>query len=313
MGENLVIETTSIAAIAWLQDQQRYAQYITPAVDWLVRQVKSGGRYGSTQATILSLKAITTYMQNFASINGQGDFVLRLNGTAVQTIVFTSDKKDAILFDFAKLLREQPQYFKPGRELKLSISLENFQVDPNESKDFKVNYAFTFNYYDTTPIATSTVIAYNVTQVFADKNLGATAQVGKVFSYKLRLENLKKGGPVPIPLAANATPADAAMPIVYDGGLGMVLAIVRVPACLQIDFNYLEALKRNRVVDFYEVRSFNSEIVLYWRQMRPAEVKNVQVDLVQRYSGSCLQKPHTAYPYYNNDQPIWVMAQAAKK
>lgn len=91
----------------------------------------------------------------------------------------------------------------------------------------------------------------------------------------------------------------------------MVVAIVRVPACLQIDFNYLEAVKRNRLVDFYEVRNYNSEIVLYWRQMRPAEVKTLQVDLVQRYSGACLQKPHTAYPYYNDDQPIWIMA--AKK
>lgn len=129
MGENLVIETTAIASIAWLQDQQRYGQYITPAINWIVSSVKSGGRYGSTQATILSLKAITTYMQNFASINGKGDFVLRLNGTAVQTVTFTSDKKDAIMFDFAKLMSDQPQYFKAGRDLQISISLENFQMD----------------------------------------------------------------------------------------------------------------------------------------------------------------------------------------
>jgi hypothetical protein len=49
----------------------------------------------------------------------------------------------------------------------------------------------------------------------------------------------------------------------------MVVGIVRIPACLQIDFNFLEGLKRNKVVDFYEVQNFNSEIVLYWRQMRP--------------------------------------------
>lgn len=104
----------------------------------------------------------------------------------------------------------------------------------------------------------------------------------------------------------NETAVDPAMPIY--GGLGMTLAIVRVPACLQIDFNYLEGLKRNRKVDFYEVRNFNSEIVLYWRQMYPGEKKTISVDLVQRYAGSCLQKPHTAYPYYNNDQPIWVTA-----
>jgi hypothetical protein len=48
MGENRVIETTGIAVIAWLNDQNRYSQQIVKAVDWLVSTVKSGGRYGST-------------------------------------------------------------------------------------------------------------------------------------------------------------------------------------------------------------------------------------------------------------------------
>lgn len=112
--------------------------------------------------------------------------------------------------------------------------------------------------------------------------------------------------------ASNATNVTIAPPmIVRDGGLGMIVSIVRVPACLQIDFNFLEGLKRNKLVDFYEVKNFNSEIVLYWRQMRPAEVKTISIDLIQRYGGTCLQKPHTAYPYYNNDQPIWLIS--AKK
>jgi hypothetical protein len=82
MGESLVVETTAIAVITWMNNQQKYSAQITAAINWLVQSVKSGGRYGSTQGTILSLKAITAYMQNFASINGQGSFVLRLNGTA---------------------------------------------------------------------------------------------------------------------------------------------------------------------------------------------------------------------------------------
>lgn len=45
----------------------------------------------------------------------------------------------------------------------------------------------------------------------------------------------------------------------------MTVAIIRLPSCLQLDFNFLENMKRNRVVDFYEVRNYNSELVLYWR------------------------------------------------
>ena len=36
MGENRIIETTSIAVLAWLSDQTRYSASITPAVNWLV-------------------------------------------------------------------------------------------------------------------------------------------------------------------------------------------------------------------------------------------------------------------------------------
>jgi hypothetical protein len=94
-------------------------------------------------------------MQNFASINGQGNFVLRLNGVVAQTISFTSEKKDAINFDFAKLMTSQQfgSYFAAGKTIKIGIALENFQPNKGETKDFRVNYAFAFNYYDVTPMA----------------------------------------------------------------------------------------------------------------------------------------------------------------
>jgi hypothetical protein len=109
------------------------------------------GSYGSTQATILSLKAITTYMQNFASINGDGSFVLRINSIVAQSIRFTQDKKDAIAFDWESIVKNPAfkNYFTPGQVLNIDITLEDFVLGKDESKDFRVNYAFAFNYYDT--------------------------------------------------------------------------------------------------------------------------------------------------------------------
>jgi len=78
-GLNLHLETTAMAVLAWLNDQNRYGPNIERAIEYIVAKVKLGG-YGSTQATILSLKAITKYMNNFVSINGNGNFVLRVNG-----------------------------------------------------------------------------------------------------------------------------------------------------------------------------------------------------------------------------------------
>ena len=302
MGENRVIETTGIAVIAWLNDQTRYATQIIPAIDWLVSTVKSGGRYGSTQATILALKAITSYMQNFANLNGNGDFVLRLNGLQAQKISFTPDTRELIEFDFDKIMRESAFLFQTNTTLNITIALENFVLREGEKKDFRVNFAFTFNYYDTRPESMSSVLGFAVQQTFVSTDLGNAQSNGKPFTYKITLQNKQKIT-VPIPMGADVTKLN---PEVYDGGLGMTVAIIRIPACLQIDFNFLENLKRNRIVDFYEVRNFNSEIVLYWRQMFPTQTRTLNIDLIQRYSGTCMQKPHTAYLYYNNDQPLWV-------
>ncbi len=130
--------------------------------------------------------------------------------------------------------------------------------------------------------------------------------MGQIFTYKLTLKNNKpytKPTPIPLKNVGNAN----ATSVIWDGGLGMSVAIIRVPSCLQIDFNFLENLKRNKLVDFYEVRNYNSEVVFYWRQMSPGQERTLTLDLIQRYSGNCLQKPHTAYLYYNNDQPVWVL------
>jgi hypothetical protein len=124
--------------------------------------------------------------------------------------------------------------------------------------------------------------------MFKTLDLGKETMLGKVFTYKVTLQNLKLGA-----------------------GLGMTVAILRVPSCLIINFDFLEGIKRNGIVDFYEVRNKNTEIVLYWRQMAPGEVKTFTIDLIQRYNGGCMQKPHTAYPYYNDDQPVWVLAKSA--
>jgi hypothetical protein len=103
-------------------------------------------------------------MQNFASINGKGNFVLRLNGQVAQTISFTSDKKDAIFFDLTSLMRNDKYkaLFTAGKTVDINIALENYQANPGETKDFRVNYAFAFNYYDSNPLSASSVLGFSV-------------------------------------------------------------------------------------------------------------------------------------------------------
>jgi len=63
----------------------------------------------------------------------------------------------------------------------------------------------------------------------------------------------------------------------------MTVAIVRIPSCLEINFDQLEFIKRNGLADNYEVRNFNTEVVIYWRDFPPEGTKTVRLDFVQRY------------------------------
>jgi hypothetical protein len=56
-GANLVMETTSLAILAFVRAPSRFAPQLDAAFEWLMTQCKNG-RFGATQATILALKAI---------------------------------------------------------------------------------------------------------------------------------------------------------------------------------------------------------------------------------------------------------------
>jgi hypothetical protein len=61
-GNNLLVETTSLAVINWLNiDSSKYAEKIDLSIGFLMKSVKDGGRYGSTQATVLCLQALVKY------------------------------------------------------------------------------------------------------------------------------------------------------------------------------------------------------------------------------------------------------------
>ena len=90
-------------------------------------------------------------MKNFTEINGDGKFVLRLNGQKVQTIKFNSTYRENIQFDFTAIRKSFPNLLSKGVTVNASLALEEFVANTGETKDFKINYAFTFNYYDITP------------------------------------------------------------------------------------------------------------------------------------------------------------------
>lgn len=151
-------------------------------------------------------------------------------------------------------MKANPSKFAPGTKTKLELSIEDYQTSAKE--DFKLSYAISADYYDSMPPSVKASVTYKVSKTSSGA-LGSVEMNGKQVKYTIKATNIQE-----------------------SKGLGMTIAILRVPSCLKVNFNMLEALKSNGMVDQYEVRKKNTEIVMYWRQMKPGEVKTVEYQMV---------------------------------
>lgn len=94
-GRNLQIETTALAILALLRDKQ-YAANVEQAVQWLLTQRSGGGSFGTTQATVLALKALSEHANNARRVEEPGEIFVEVNGVQVQQRVITPDDRGAI-------------------------------------------------------------------------------------------------------------------------------------------------------------------------------------------------------------------------
>lgn len=136
-GQSLLIETTALSIMAWLSDGA-YAGNVEKAMKWLCEACE-GGRFGSTQSTVLALKAIVDYDQSRARPEADGTLVLSVDGRVVETRDFTKDTQAAIEFgDFAGSLSPGEHVvslqMKDGSPMPYSIAIEYHAEKPSDAK-----------------------------------------------------------------------------------------------------------------------------------------------------------------------------------
>ncbi len=95
-GIGLEIESTSLAVLAFLRSG-KFPVEASRAARWLFSKCE-GGRFGSTQATVLALKAIIAWDQATAKPVKPGSVRLALDGREVSSVPFTPDVQGGIEF-----------------------------------------------------------------------------------------------------------------------------------------------------------------------------------------------------------------------
>jgi len=117
-GEALLIETTSLAALAFMKAGNDHLPTVQHAIEWLDAHREGNGGYGSTQSTILSFKTMTAWADYNRRTTASGVVEVMVDGKSAGRVAYDKGHQGAIELDLAGLLH-------PGKnriELRLDSS-----------------------------------------------------------------------------------------------------------------------------------------------------------------------------------------------
>ncbi len=142
-GEALQIETTALAVLAWLQNP-RYAANVEKSIKYLAESCKSG-RFGSTQSTVLALRAIVAYDKSRAQPKEPGKLQLMVDGQSIgQPVAFDQKTSGAIeLPAFGEMLKPGKHQVQvamtDGASMPYSLAVDYHSLKPNSAEHCKVH------------------------------------------------------------------------------------------------------------------------------------------------------------------------------
>jgi hypothetical protein len=116
-GNSLAIETTALAALAWMREPD-FANNAQKSMKWILES-NTIGTFGSTQSTILALRAIVAHDAVYARPKAAGRLVLTVDGEPVGSpVVFEPNSTGAIA------LPEFTEGLGPGKHT-IALSMED--------------------------------------------------------------------------------------------------------------------------------------------------------------------------------------------
>ncbi|MFT7561876.1 MAG: hypothetical protein ACI93R_003808 [Flavobacteriales bacterium] len=139
-GIALNLEVTSLALLAWLKNDSRWAAQVETSMTWLFEQSKSG-RFGSTQSTILSLKAINAYDLARSQPKNPGYLQLVIDGKPFgNRVSFDKNSKGAIeLPNFSAALNsgehEVAIVMSNGSKMPFALEVNYSTLVPNSASE----------------------------------------------------------------------------------------------------------------------------------------------------------------------------------
>ncbi len=256
-GRSLTIETTALAALAWMKLPE-YASQADRAVEWIVHNRQGSGGFGSPQATVVALRALCEHSKANRRSVSDGTLTVKREADLLGEITFLAGRHQTLVID--------------GLEGKLTPGDNRLLI--GLTGDNRLPY--TLN------------VAYCTTQPRDHENCPLRPVT------KLAKPTVPQGESVTlVATVTNAT--DDAQP--------MTVAVLGLPAGLQVRHDQLEELKTTRLIDHYETRP--REVICYWRTLPPRKTVELNLELIATLPGKYAGPPSRVYLYNTPAQNSW--------
>ena len=270
-GRDLEIETTALAVLGWLK-ANRPADFNMPvqkAIKWIGQQRGGYGGFGSTQSTILALKALIAYTKANKQTSEAGNLRLVVGDKMADQLNFQAGVQDALVVT----VPDAEKTLKPGKN--------NVRVEITGKNHFP--YTLSWSYQTRKPPSAE---QYPVR--LGTKLDRAAATEGETVHLSVTVENTQDKGQG-MAVAVVGLPAGLTLP--ED------MKQLKDHARLRNDG------KERALISAWETRG--REVILYWRDLAPKQKIEVPIDLICRVPGEYRGPASRAYLYYTSDLKHW--------
>jgi hypothetical protein len=269
-GRDLQIETTAISVLAWLK-RPEFASPVNKAVKWISSQRGGYGAFGSTQSTIMALKALIAFTKANKKTAEAGTLSLFVNDERVGVLDFAAGSQGVLAIDV------------PEAEKHLTAGANKIRVEISGNNTFP--YTLSWSYRTVKPVSEDCPLKLTTR---LDR---ATAQEGDVASLMVTIENTGKQD-VNMPIAIIGLPGGMQLPKDYK------------------QFDALKQPRDNGktpgIISAYELRSNERELVLYWRGLSAGQKVEVPLQVICQVPGEYHGPASRAYLYYDADKKCWI-------
>jgi hypothetical protein len=269
-GRDLQIETTSLALLGWLKaNPGEFNVNVQKAIKWLGQQRGGFGGFGSTQSTILALKALILYTKANKK---------------------TPESGELRLFAAAKQVAARP--FPAGVSEPLTLSVPDAETTLKPGKNaVRVE------------ITGKNVFPYSLTWSYQTRQPASAANCPVKLSAELDRARAIEGETVRLKVhAANASGKGQGMAVAIlglPGGLTIPEDMKQLK-----DYTRPPSDGQRPLISAFEIRG--RELVLYWRDLAPDQKIDVPIDLICRIPGEYNGPASRVYLYYNADFKHWI-------